>query len=571
MPARTIGPTARLRPLRHRYGSSTMDMVRRLPGARQRDGEADEQENRTSCTNQKHHLATWPRRGYAVRMKAERQAGAPGPMSAADEAATFKRRLERLVVDLLGFRFKTANDLWQLQLRLLALQRDIQASITRRKAGPKSGKNEDLDALREARWHARRFGDAFAWILFRGERRLIYPLAQNERVPILPDGHSARGMTAIAAELSTLGYGFPFLHDIAEMLRVGDLTLFWGEERPRTVEVKTELVSSEARQGSMTYTYNVVAVWPADQPTPASSLASGESQRPQPALNSGRFRRQLSRMTKARVIGTAELGGDGRLVNVDGTPTLLVQATDTAAPSHWPLLRKLVQQAKRTGFATGVAEQEVVYAALYRKDGFDPSTAIASADRLPAVLVKSGILFDEALRDRNYLIVSMLPDRRGNGPHLYLPYYLYPLPRSAVLDLLHARLLLFSLLNLGRVAAALEKAGFRVEMPKTDSEYRRSPLRIFTEVEVGPRRLRVELGGLHIPITEMIMEASSSSSIVQWALAAAKAAAAQAPEVIDGRHQSRPRARQVIHRGRWPRREPDEEPSAIERDLSDAP
>lgn len=178
--------------------------------------------------------ATGP--SYPVSMSLQRQSGELGRVAAVDGAAAFKKQLESLVVDLLGRRYWSADDMWNAQLRLLRLQRDIQAAIARRKAGPKRGEKEDLDALRDAMWHARRFGDAYAWVLFKGERTWIDPLAENERVPVPPESHSAQAVTAVAVELTSKGYGFPLLHDITEGLRVGDVTFFLGDERPRTIE-----------------------------------------------------------------------------------------------------------------------------------------------------------------------------------------------------------------------------------------------------------------------------------------------------------------------------------------------
>ena len=453
------------------------------------------------------------------------------------EATAFKGRLEKLVVVLLARRFKTLNDLWNIELELLALQRDIQAALTRRKSGPRLSLKRDLDALREALWHAKRFGDAFAWILFRNQRRSIYPLGENARVPVPPEGHSAQGIAAIAAELMGKGY-LPFLHDITDVLRVGDITLFRPDETPLTVEVKTSLVSSEpARAGGTTHTYRVVATWPADGPLPVAlqgDLRPGPAPFPASAAGrSDRFRRQLSRMTKAKLLSSAELGEDGKLLHIDGRPTLLAEARGAAGQSHWPLIRGLVRAARKTGFASGVAEEAVVYAAFYRKEAFDDPDTIAHLPELPKVLIASGILFEGDLRDKNSLIVSVLPDWHGAGPHLYMPYYLYALPRYAVVDLLHGRLILVSLLNLGRVAVALEEAGYRVELPTKDRDYARSPLRVFTETEVGSTRFRVELGGLHLPLTEMIMEARSPEYFVQWVRAAAQAAIAHAPNVAE--------------------------------------
>lgn len=458
--------------------------------------------------------------------------GPEGQSDGQGEAVAFLERLEKLVVPILASRFKTVDDLWNIQLELLALQRDIQAAIGKRKSHGRRGQKADLDALRQALWHARRLGDAFAWVLFRSRRRWIYPLAENQRAPVPPEDHAAQGVMAIATDLMSKGYGFPLLHDITDVLRVGDVTFFQLDGPPRTVEVKSSRVASEPGQGGTTYTYRVAATWPMEGPAAAEEPGDRNPRSGPAALRSQRFRRQLSRMTKARVLSTADFGEDGTLIQVDGGPMLLTEVRAAAPRSHWPLIRRLVRAARKTGFASGVAEQTVMYAAFYRKEAFDDAADIPHLPELPGALVESGIFFEGPLREKNQLVISTLPDWRGRGPHLYLPYFLYPLPRSAVLNLLHGRLILLSLLNLGRIAVALEEAGFRVELPEKEREYKRSPLRVFTEVTAGGRRFSVELGGLHMPLTEMIMEASSPQSFVEWVRAAARGAAVQAPVVL---------------------------------------
>jgi hypothetical protein len=144
----------------------------------------------------------------------------PEPETTTPAARPYLRRLERLVRTLIGTRFESAQDIWQLQLDLLQLQRDVQASIsaTKKRARSDPTARADLESLRVARWHARRFGDAIAWLLLGLNRQLIYPLAQNEPTAVVPDDHGSRGVIAIATALSNDGWGFPLLHDITDCL-----------------------------------------------------------------------------------------------------------------------------------------------------------------------------------------------------------------------------------------------------------------------------------------------------------------------------------------------------------------
>jgi hypothetical protein len=146
--------------------------------------------------------------------------------AASPTAFPFLRRLERLARILIGGRFKNSQGIWKLQLSLLELQRDLQDAIgdTKKRAKTDPNAQADLESLREVRWHARRLGDALAWLLLGLNRQLIYPLAQNEHVPIGPEDHGSRGVLGIAEFLSQEGWGFPLLHDITDCLRIGDVT-----------------------------------------------------------------------------------------------------------------------------------------------------------------------------------------------------------------------------------------------------------------------------------------------------------------------------------------------------------
>jgi hypothetical protein len=86
-------------------------------------------------------------------------------------------------------------------------------------------------------------------------------------------------------------------------------------------------------------------------------------------------------------------------------------------------------------------------------------------------------------------------------PAAFVPYFLYPLPREWILDLLHGRLVILSLLNIGRLAAELEAAGL-----KTSDSGGHSYLNLLCEVEADGERYVVELPGISDSVTEMIME-----------------------------------------------------------------
>jgi hypothetical protein len=193
----------------------------------------------------------------------------PAVTSTSLEADEYVRRLESMVLRLLRGRFSSADDLWRLQLDLLALQRDIQRAIKACKAERRSDQasHERLVGLRHARWHARRFGDAYAWVVLGFDRRTIFPLAKNTRVAIADENHGSRGLLAISEGLSNEGWGFPLLHDITDTLRVGDVTFVKpGEARSRqvsTFEVKTRLMAERlADDGKTQFEYQVTVASP---------------------------------------------------------------------------------------------------------------------------------------------------------------------------------------------------------------------------------------------------------------------------------------------------------------------
>lgn len=152
-------------------------------------------------------------------------------------AKPYLRRVVRWSKQLIGGRFESARALWQFQLDLLNLQREIQAAIGQRKASPKDRQLEkQIARLEDARWHARRLGDAIAWVLLHLDRRSIHALAKNNPTPVAPqDDHGSRGVIAIAEYLAGQGWGFP---DITDCLRVGDVT-FVQPEKEAEVGLKT--------------------------------------------------------------------------------------------------------------------------------------------------------------------------------------------------------------------------------------------------------------------------------------------------------------------------------------------
>jgi hypothetical protein len=408
-------------------------------------------------------------------------------------------RLEPLVVRFLAHRWRSPRTLWRLQLDLLRLQRDVQAAISVAKKDRTAAGRSRIGELRQVMWHARRFGDALAWTFFRNDRRVIDPLTYNARVPVLPDGHGSRGLVAAAEALSPR-FGFPLLHDITDVLRVGDITFFKPEERPQAVEIKTSLAGSEDEGSKTVLSYNVTAIWPAGG-TPPSDVPLRRIAADRKPVNA-RVGRQLARMTRALALQDAPVGAPTK---VDGRQTLILESKDAGERSdHWALLRRMIRRARRTGYASAVADGAVMYVAFYSPTGLDSPDQLMG--RVPADLLASGIFLPDP--KKNSLYVLGMPDPTHDGPHRYRPYYLYPFPRPWVVDILRGRLVILALFNPGRVAEALEAVGVRADDGKGNAY-----LRAFAEVEADSSKFLVELP-LGDNITEMVMEARTLAGLV---------------------------------------------------------
>jgi hypothetical protein len=208
------------------------------------------------------------------------------------------RRLDRLAMRFLARRIRTPRGFWRFQLELLKLQREIQTAITTTKAAGTRRARHEAKQLQETLWHAKRLGDSLAWVLFGTDRQRVDFLSDNERTPVLPEGDTATGMLAAASAMYG-NYGLPLLHDITDLLRIGDVTFFKPAERPLTVEMKTAVIGTKARKKTRTMTYNVTAIWPSSDHPPQTVTAPESLRARQPALSSKRFERQLKRMSKA--------------------------------------------------------------------------------------------------------------------------------------------------------------------------------------------------------------------------------------------------------------------------------
>ncbi|WP_343907287.1 hypothetical protein [Nocardioides aquiterrae] len=384
------------------------------------------------------------------------------------DAGKHHRQIRLIANRLLSKRFESANDLWKLQVDLLKIQRDIQGAISEAKA--ESARNIDrkrLEELRDARWHARHFGDALAWLVLGQDRQLISSLSENSRVPISEDGDGSVGMLAMAEALSRQGWGFPILHDITDTLRIGDITFARPRQTPShvTAEIKTQVIDTvpadPTGRKKKTYQSQVLTMVGID---PQTGEAIAELQVPPPPPPSpprSRLERQAVRMREAVIKGSA-----GHGIITDTQEPILNMHVETAATDHWPVVRRLIREAHRTNFASQCVDKAFLYIVVYEEGGWSKETF---ADSRFLQDVKETEFLQNQNKDETSVVVHTIPRAKGTEAEIALPYFLFPISRRAVFEILNHELALVVLVNQGHICDALRASGMEIEVrPQVD-------------------------------------------------------------------------------------------------------
>jgi hypothetical protein len=387
-------------------------------------------------------------------------------------SAPFLRRIEKLALILLEHRFNSSQDLWKFQLDLLHLQRDIQGAVNDCKSKPRRElPMEVLTEVRVCRWHARRLGDAFAWVVLGGDKKVIEPLSENKRIPISRDGHGSRGMLLIASHLGNQGWGFPLIHDITDFLRIGDLTFVRVSENSKrsyqTVEVKTraQLKRRLAGQNLAEYEYQVQVLSAA----PFDHAQSGPVKLHDAEFDSvianavrpidERAIRQAKRMSAALAHQTAKAN---ELIRQEGGIPAIWSEVSTPVTRHWRTLQKVVRKARRSGYASECVDGAFLYTAFYNHGGISVES-MGSPSRIHEAISNSGLLIQDGSRD-NAISIYPIPANESRGAHVFRPFYLYPIPRTSICDIIYGRMIIVVFLNESRLVESLERAGFSVEV-----------------------------------------------------------------------------------------------------------
>jgi hypothetical protein len=444
----------------------------------------------------------------------------------------FLRRIEKLALTLLGRQFQSPDSLWQFQLDLLNLQRDIQAAINDYKGRAKRDKDAKgaLANLRACRWHARRLGDAFAWVVLGGDGKLLEPLSRNNRTAIARENHGSRGMILAARYLASQGQGFPLLHDITDLLRIGDITLVRvgdnSERTLNTVEVKTRahLKRRLDTQDLAEYEYHIEILSAGlfngakdDILTPESTELVQNVSAPARPIDK-RLGRQAKRMSTALLHQASQ---PNVLIEEEGETPALWAAVNEPVTTHWKSLQRVVRKARRSGYGAECVDDTFLYVALYDAEGLSPKS-INHSSRLRDDLSNPRLLVEDD-RNINVLSIALIPPPEVTGAQLFRPFYLYPIPRSSIRDLLHGRMIILVCLNEGRLVKALEEADFSVDFRP---DRRRSPLIATGSVAMDEgTEFHVQLPDLRHHLDQVIYEFRGRDAIVQAARVMFKAAA----------------------------------------------
>lgn len=425
-------------------------------------------------------------------------------------------RLEALVRRVVSGRFHVAGDLWQIQLDLLTLLGDAaeetgklhrlhenaclkeQTVISAKQHAWRTAAQEwqeqkrilqrRIQSLTEVRERTRSAGDALAWLLFEGDERLLRPLSENSRAGSVPDEHARIGLLVIAQELAGKGAGFPILHDITNILRVGDITFLKPGQEPITVEVKSHSSidpdDSDARRYSVQVWGNEDQMRPFVAPRAAQTPERPATEPTKRIAKNDRLLRQLKRMGLAHQLQNAN---SDQLFNHGDVPTLLTSWSRDETMHHWTIARQLASRAKANGSASSTADGAVFYAALYSETPIH----LCSKDELPAdwfqattrELGKCDIFYSPPNTDRNALWFGTSLSYDHDLVALnHLPFLLYPLDQEHIEDMLWGRLWFFVCLNVGKIVEYLEQLGLHARYPENRSHVRHEFLRISTNV-----------------------------------------------------------------------------------------
>lgn len=267
--------------------------------------------------------------------------------------------------------------------------------------------------------------------------------------------------------------GIPVIHDITNVLRVGDITFMRPSEEGRvrdaiyrTVELKTRRVGERVEEDgetSVQLTVTVIGNEPLPLPVQLAADEQDESAPLQQRRPDRRIERQLARMDIATASKNAPMHeltkiGDGYNFNL--------QLAEEQQP-HWEELRRAIRTARRDGFAYFELGGFVGYSLIYNATGV--TEEVIKSSPIPDHVV--GLMHKETA-DRNSITISTLPDDDEDEYSAdALPLFLWEVPQRAIQDILRNRLLIMAAYNAGWMEKLLTDAGLTVN-PATSGDTR---------------------------------------------------------------------------------------------------
>ncbi len=287
--------------------------------------------------------------------------------------------------------------------------------------------------------------------------------------------------------------------------------------------MKTKFISQQPLDdGRATFEYQLSLLSPArfdwvnvykhdeGQQTPISG-SPRDDKRLDPRLDQ-RAERQLRRMANALAKQSAEVG---QVTELEGEAPMLTTTFDSSVTSHWKILRRVIRKSRSDGYASEAVDGTLLYAAFFDPDGNHLPTITSSS--LPADIVNSGIL-QTRMPERNSLVINAIPPEEQRAARLFLPYYLYPIPKRAISELIRGQLTIFVIANPAGIMAALEKDGFEVSTRPDCTKQSPGDLVVSSEVtDDEGNRYHVEMHNLSFHINEVIYECKSVEYVVEVA------------------------------------------------------
>ena len=345
----------------------------------------------------------------------------------------------------------------------------------------------------------------------------------------IADGHSLKGLLAIAEMLANSDAGFPILHDVTNCLRIGDITFYSPENEFVTIEVKTHLIGKQEQILSLEVETHLVELKentrldammssiPKLVPLSADPEEDKQTTPQFPTQLEDRLQRQMERMKRAKL--WQAMPDDQPFILGDGEEGIKVSMHSEEELHHWDVIQELAIKAKKDGFAIRVVDDAFVYTVFYRDrplaypwiQGIDQSFSkdLATYD-LPSYLVSSSLLYPEPEKNKLWVPITK------NAIPYVLPFYLYPLPTDFIMDIMWGRLAIGITVNLGKLVAALQDSGLDANLPKDSDEFNRLFLRVSSKVNLPDnKQFLIELRNLHFYGLKIVHEFLSLKGFVK--------------------------------------------------------